>query len=72
MTVVATETTLATAEDDIVVVPDAGEAGAGRRLPEWVPTVLAAAFILLVWEVAGRTYFEGKATLSPPTAMVRR
>ncbi|MGH1503135.1 MAG: ABC transporter permease [Acidimicrobiales bacterium] len=70
MTAVATETTLATAEDDIVVVPDADTTGADRRLPEWVPTVLAVAVILLVWEVAGRTYFEGKATLSPPTAMV--
>lgn len=33
-------------------------------------TIVVVAVILLVWEVSGRTYFDGKATLSPPTRMV--
>lgn len=40
------------------------------RLREWRSTIVVVAILLLVWEVAGRTYFDGKATLSPPTGMV--
>ncbi|MEM9615378.1 MAG: ABC transporter permease subunit [Actinomycetota bacterium] len=41
-----------------------------ERLRAWSGTIVAVLIILVVWEVAGRTYFEGKATLSPPTRMV--
>ncbi len=40
------------------------------RLREWRSTIVVVAVLLLVWEIAGRTYFDGKATLSPPTAMI--
>ncbi len=42
----------------------------GRDLRSWAGTIVAIGVILIVWEVLGRTYFEGRATLSPPTRMV--
>lgn len=34
------------------------------------PTAAVVVGLATVWEVAGRTYFEGKATLSPPSRMI--
>ncbi|MFK8026033.1 MAG: ABC transporter permease [Ilumatobacter sp.] len=53
-------------------VADAAADDAAERdgLRSWAGTILAVAVILVVWEVLGRTYFEGRATLSPPTRMV--
>ncbi len=67
--------------DEGVVGPDAeklveGEfvdeerTGLVERLRSWSGTIIAVVIILVAWEIAGRTYFEGKATLSPPTRMV--
>lgn len=36
----------------------------------WRATAITVLVLLSVWELAGRTYFEGKATLSPPTRMI--
>lgn len=42
----------------------------GGRVRDRASTVVAIAAVLGVWELAGRTYFAGKATLSPPTKMI--
>lgn len=57
------------------VTPD-GEPERSRadRVADWLRasrgTILVIAVVLIAWEIAGRTYFAGKATLSPPTGMI--
>lgn len=58
----AAEAVIDAADDERLSVTD--------RLRAWSGTILAVLIILVAWEIAGRTYFEGKATLSPPTRMV--
>lgn len=72
-------------DDDLGSGPDAalgstieGDAGLddepGRSLADRLRaasgTIVVVLLILVAWEIAGRTYFEGRATLSPPTRMV--
>jgi ABC-type nitrate/sulfonate/bicarbonate transport system permease component len=42
----------------------------GAWLRRSAGTIIVVLVLLVIWEIAGRTYFEGKATLSPPSRMV--
>ncbi|MEM7338875.1 MAG: ABC transporter permease subunit [Actinomycetota bacterium] len=41
-----------------------------ERLAAASGTIVVVLVLLAVWEIAGRTYFEGRATLSPPSRMI--
>ncbi|MEM9514868.1 MAG: ABC transporter permease subunit [Actinomycetota bacterium] len=55
------------AESDGLPTDDEAEEG---WVAAWAGTAIAVAIILITWEILGRTYFEGRATLSPPSRMV--
>ena len=53
-----------------VVVADDSGSDDRPGIRSYLGTAVAALVILVIWEILGRTYFEGRATLSPPTRMV--